>query len=91
MRTTLYGGDQVDIALGHRLATLGQPHQRPFRRFMVTFHATDKRFFRQHRRITQFTGQVIVQAVRIAPLQFLAAALVVQGHLQARTQHGLGT
>ncbi len=86
----LGGGDQVDVALGDRLAALGQPCHGPVRRLVATGHAAGEGFRRQQLPAAQGIEQVVLEAVLVLPLLGFTAVLVVEHHLQAGAEHGLG-
>jgi hypothetical protein len=84
------GWDQVDVALGHRLAALGQPGERPVDLFTLPGEVAAERLFRQQLGVADGVEEVIGQAVLVAPLLLLAARLVVEAHGQPRAEHRLG-
>ena len=83
--------DQIDVALGDRLPTLGQPHQGPVRDLVIATAATDERFLGQRRRPGQRVHQVVAQPVLVAPLVVFRLAFAKETDQQAGAQHRLGT
>ncbi len=91
MGATLGRRDEVDVALGDRLATLGQPHDGPVGRLRIALHAANEGIVRrQGLDARQFTHQVVAQAVLVTPLVELVGPFLSEADMQPGAEYRLG-
>ena len=80
MRTALWGGNQVDIALGEGLAVLDEPGEGPVHRLVRAFQAPRVRLAGDALQAGEGLAEIPREAVFITPFHLFAAVFVIEAH-----------